>query len=80
MSLVTLYTWLMNNYAPMLQSLTLMVAAGTIAVRLTPTKSDDGFLARISSVLDRVLDLLRVPNVRKKIELEDPMSGDGQAD
>lgn len=73
-----LLEWLMHNYSPLLQTVTLVVAAGTIAVRLTPTKTDDGFLARISTGLDKLLDLLRVPNLRRKIESED--AGDGQAD
>ena len=35
-------------------------------VRLTPTKEDDAFVERVGKWVRRVLDFLRIPNVKKK--------------
>lgn len=47
--------------------LALLVVA-ELVVRLTPTKTDDGAVERVGKVIRRVLDFLKVPNVKK----EDP--------
>jgi len=60
--------WLKSNYSEVLQIITLIVVIGEMVARLTPTKTDDGFIHRIGGRLDRILDLLRVPNLRKKID------------
>lgn len=59
--------WIQNNYANVLQILILLVTAGEMITRLTPTKTDDGFIKRIGAQLDRVLTVLKVPNLRKKV-------------
>ena len=65
-------TWLVTNYVEVLQALTLVVAALEAVTRLTPTKTDDGFVTRIGKVLDRVLDFAKVPNVVKKNQAPAP--------
>lgn len=59
--------WLGDNYANVLQILVLIVTAGELVTRLTPTKTDDGFLLRIGAHLDKILTALKVPNLRKKV-------------
>lgn len=60
--------WLQDNYLEMIQALTLMVVAAEIVTRITPTKTDDGFVKRIGVLLDKVLNLLGVPNLRRQIK------------
>lgn len=60
--------WLQENYAGVLMLLSALVAVGEAITRLTPTKTDDGFVSRVGGVIDKVLDLAKVPNIRKKLE------------
>lgn len=39
-----------------------------LIVRLTPTKKDDGFVQRFGGAIKLGLDLMRVPNIKKKGE------------
>lgn len=43
-----------------------VVTIAEIVVRLTPTTSDDGAVKRIGERIDKMLDLLGVPNKRKQ--------------
>lgn len=63
--------WLGENYSQVLQILTLILVVGEMITRLTPTKTDDGFVTRLGAGLDAVLTLLRVPNLRAKIKADD---------
>lgn len=36
-----------------------------LGVRLTPTKTDDGAVERIGKVIRKILDFLKVPNIKK---------------
>jgi hypothetical protein len=60
--------WVMDNYAEMIQILGLIVVLGEMITRLTPTKTDDGFVTRLGHWIDTLAQLARVPNVRKKLE------------
>jgi hypothetical protein len=62
--------WISENYIQLLQILTLIVVLGESITRLTPTKSDDGFMSRVGSGLDGILGALKVPNLRKRIEAD----------
>lgn len=62
-----LVEWLAKNYSEVLQIITMIILVGEMITRLTPTKSDDGFMTRIGVGLDAVLTLLKVPNLRKKM-------------
>jgi hypothetical protein len=63
---------MMANYSQVLQILGLVVVTGQMVTRLTPTKTDDGFLTRAGKLVDVVCDLLKVPNLRKKVAEENP--------
>lgn len=39
-----------------------LISVAEIVVRFTPTKSDDGAVKRIGDRIDKLLDLLKVPN------------------
>lgn len=54
------------NYAEILMALSMIVGAAEIITRVTPTKEDDSFVERIGKGLRKVMDLLRIPNVKKK--------------
>jgi hypothetical protein len=41
------------------------LAVAETVTRLTPTKKDDGFIQRIGSVVNRVFDLVKIPNRMK---------------
>lgn len=60
--------WLQENYTGVLMLLSALVAVGEAVTRLTPTKTDDGFVTRVGGVIDKVLDLAKVPNIRRKSE------------
>lgn len=58
--------WIVKNYQEMGAVLLLFIAFAEAAVRLTPTKKDDGFVQRVGAVIKSLLDLLRIPNLLKK--------------
>lgn len=60
-------TWIQENFLNVVQILTLLVVAGELITRLTPTKRDDGFVRRIGMGMDRLLNMLRVPNLRRQV-------------
>ena len=41
------------------------LALAEAVVRLTPTQTDDGFVQRVGAVITKVLDWLKVPNLKK---------------
>lgn len=61
-----------------IQTIVIMVVAGLASIisiaevvtRLTPTKDDDGAVTRVGERIDKLLDLLRVPN---KVKPPDPL-------
>jgi len=67
-----LITWFQTNYAELLKILTLMVVVGEMVTRLTPTKKDDGFIRRLGAIIDTALGVMKVPNLRKKLEDDGP--------
>lgn len=72
--------WVMENYVEMLIALGSLTAALEIIVRLTPTKTDDGFLQRFGGMLKQLMDALKIPNnlknpEEKKDEVSNPPSG-----
>lgn len=61
--------FLTENYVQVIELLGLMFATGgvlEIIVRLTPTKSDDGFATRLAKIVDKIMSAARVPNNLKK--------------
>ena len=60
-----IFKWLTANYQDVLLSLAAVVAAAEVIVRITPTKKDDGAVERVGSVVRKLLDFFKVPNVKK---------------
>lgn len=42
------------------------IAFAEAIVRITPTKTDDGFVTRIGGYIDIALNFLKIPNVKRK--------------
>ncbi len=61
-----LFLWIQANYIELFQFLGTLIIAAEFIVRLTPTKSDDGFVHRVGSYLDKLFDILKIPNSKKK--------------
>jgi len=65
---MSVYGWLKVNYIDMFMALSMLVAALEMVVRLTPTKADDGFVERLGSWNRKIMDFLKIPNIKKKEE------------
>lgn len=66
--MLSLWMWLQSNYMQMGEVLGLAVALAEAIVRLTPTTVDDGAVHRIGAYIDKLLDLLHIPSIKKKVE------------
>lgn len=58
-----------EHYVQVLELLGLLFASGgvlEVIVRLTPTKSDDGFADRVAAIVDKLMSALKIPNRLKK--------------
>lgn len=56
----------MANYQGILISLSIMIMGLEGIVRLTPTKKDDSALERAGKLIKWLMDLLKVPNVKRE--------------
>lgn len=65
-TLLNQYYWMRDNYMELLTSLAILLIALQGFVRLTPTKSDDAFMERVSKYLDMVLKFAKIPNVKRE--------------
>jgi hypothetical protein len=61
--MLELKDWFMANWQDMVYGVLLLVLVGEVIVRLTPTKSDDGFIFRVGKYMDQLLKWF--PNVKK---------------
>lgn len=61
-----IFNWVINNYVELFGVLGLFLALAEGVVRLTPTKADDGAVERIGKLIRQIMDLLRIPNMKKK--------------
>jgi len=61
--LVSLWPWLMANYAQLSVVILSAVALAEAFVKLTPTQSDDGAVARIGVLIDKLLSF--IPSVKR---------------
>lgn len=57
--------WLVQNYVELFTIVGLVLGAAEAITRFTPTTKDDAFLERIGSVLRKIMDFLKIPNVKK---------------
>lgn len=60
------YAYLSANYMGILAAMASLLTTAQLITRLTPTKEDDAFVARLSNILDKIFDILKVPNVRRE--------------
>lgn len=60
-----LFKWVTSNYQDVLLAVAAVVAAAEVVVRITPTKKDDGAVERIGSIVKKLLDFFKVPNLKK---------------
>jgi len=60
-----IFKWVTANYQDVLLAVASVVAAAEVVVRITPTKKDDGAVERVGSFVRKVMDFLKVPNVKK---------------
>ena len=58
-------SWLKENYVEMLIALSALIGSLELITRLTPTKTDDAFMERVGSIVRKILDFLKIPNVKK---------------
>lgn len=58
-----IWEWLKLNHVNMIIVITTFIAFLEALVRLTPTKTDDGAIKRIGSVVDWICKMLKIPNV-----------------
>jgi len=65
-TLLNQYYWMRDNYVELFTSLAILLIALQGIVRLTPTKSDDAFLERVSKYLNMVMVWLKIPNVKRE--------------
>ena len=57
--------FLKDNYQLILQVLGAIVVVAELVVRMTPTEKDDSAVERIGGILRKIMDFLKVPNVKK---------------
>jgi hypothetical protein len=60
--------FIIENKENLAEAIIALIAFLTVVVRLTPTKSDDGLLAKIDHWVNKIFDLLKLPNNKKKDE------------
>lgn len=60
--------FLQANWETLIALILGLVSVAELAVRLTPTKTDDGAVERVGKRIRQLLDVLKVPSVKK----EDP--------
>jgi len=59
------WEWVLEHRQTVYDGVLLLVAVATFIVRLTPTQTDDGFMARVDKYVQKVLDWIKVPNKLK---------------
>lgn len=61
-----IWAWSAANYSGILVSLSILIMGLEGIVRLTPTKKDDSALERIGKAVHWLMDLLKIPNVKRE--------------
>lgn len=54
-----------DHYMDILISLSFLVAGAEVIVRLTPTTKDDSAVERLGTLLRKLMDFLKVPNIKR---------------
>ena len=61
-----IYAYMVGNWEGILISMALLLAFLESVVRLTPTEKDDGAVKRLGELMQKLFDLAKVPNLKKK--------------
>lgn len=61
-----IWSWAAANYQGVLASVSMILIGLEGLVRLTPTKKDDTALERAGKAIRWIMDLLKVPNVKRE--------------
>lgn len=61
-----IFAWMSANYVGILVSISIIIPGLQGLVRLTPTKKDDSALARLDKGLNWLMDMLKIPNVKRE--------------
>ena len=64
--IMKMFAYIQAHWYGILMAGSMILATAEFIVRLTPTKSDDGFVQRIANVYNKLFELLRVPNVKRE--------------
>jgi len=59
------FDWLLANKEGIAATVISFIVLAETVVRLTPTKKDDGAVERVGAVIRKVLDFLKLPNLKK---------------
>lgn len=60
------WAYIKANYYGIAYALAMLVLAAEFVVRLTPTKKDDGAVRRFAGYVEKLFDLLKIPNIKRK--------------
>lgn len=60
------WEWIKDNYVNVFQILFALVVLGEAVTAITPTKTDDGFVKRLGNGIDKIAEMLKIPNNVKK--------------
>lgn len=64
-SIKEIFSFLVAHSQELAAILLAVVSVMEMVTRLTPTEKDDGAVERIGAVIRKVLDFLRIPNIKK---------------
>lgn len=65
-ALTEYWTWTVANYKGIFIVLATIYPTLELITRLTPTKKDDTFLERAGALVRKLMDILKIPNLKKK--------------
>lgn len=57
--------YIVANKDLLAQAVLALIALATVIARITPTEKDDGFLAKLDVVVNKIFDFLKIPNNKK---------------
>lgn len=57
-----MWWFLEGNWDTLIELILAVILVAEIAVRLTPTKTDDGAVERVGSWIKKILNMVKIPN------------------
>lgn len=61
-----IYAWLVANYENLAIFLSMLLGALEVLFRIVPTKSGESFIQRAGAILKKLMDLAKIPNVKRE--------------